>query len=146
MGTLTLPNSGPIYLDACGFIYSVERIEPYRSLMEPMWQQATSGQLTIVTSELSVTKTIVKPLRDGDEILHWLFQELFYSPEVRLVPTTQTLWEDAVEIRADLNLRIPDALHAATGIQERCTLFVTNDRAFRRVAGLPVVVLNELKV
>ena len=36
MGTLTLPNSGPIYLDACGFIYGVERIEPYRGLMDPM--------------------------------------------------------------------------------------------------------------
>lgn len=54
MGTLTLPNSGPIYLDACGFIYSVEHIEPYRGLMEPMWRQAATGQLTIVTSELSV--------------------------------------------------------------------------------------------
>ena len=47
MGTLTLPNSGPIYLDAYGFIYSVKHIEPYRGLMEPMWRQAATGQLTI---------------------------------------------------------------------------------------------------
>lgn len=146
MGTLTLPNSGPIYLDACGFIYSVEHIEPYRGLMEPMWRQAATGQLTIVTSELSVMETLVKPLRDGDEVLQWYFQELFNSTEVRLVPATRALWEDAAEIRAGLNLRTPDALHAATSIQERCTLFVTNDGAFRRVVGLPVVVLDELKV
>ena len=146
MGTLTLPINGSVYLDACGFIYSVERIEPYRRLMEPMWQQATSGQLTIVTSELSVMETLVKPLRDGDEVLQGLFQELFHSTEVRLVPATRALWEDAAAIRADLNLRTPDALHAATSLQERCTLFVTNDTAFRRVAGLSVVVLNELKV
>ena len=31
VGPLTLPESGPIYLDACAFIYSVERIEPYRT-------------------------------------------------------------------------------------------------------------------
>ncbi len=28
MGSLTLPIAGPIYLDASGFIYSVERIDP----------------------------------------------------------------------------------------------------------------------
>ena len=37
MGSLMLPPSGPVYLDANGFIYSVERIEPYRTLLEPMW-------------------------------------------------------------------------------------------------------------
>ena len=36
MGSLTLPSSGPVYLDASGFIYSVERIQPYSDLLEPM--------------------------------------------------------------------------------------------------------------
>ncbi|MCE2468148.1 MAG: PIN domain-containing protein [Caldilineaceae bacterium] len=51
------------------------------------------------------------------------------------MPASRALWEDAAEIRADLNLRIPDALPAAIGIQERWTLFATNDGEFRRVAG-----------
>ena len=99
MGTLTLSDNGPIYLDACGFIYSVERIEPYRRLMAPMWQQAATGQLTIVTSELSVMETLVKPLRDGDEVLQRYFQELFNSTEVQLVPATRALWEDAGHVQ-----------------------------------------------
>ena len=36
MGPLTLPAVGPIYLDASAFIYSVERVEPYRELLEPI--------------------------------------------------------------------------------------------------------------
>ena len=32
---MTLPSNGPICLDASGFIYSVERIEPHRTLLEP---------------------------------------------------------------------------------------------------------------
>lgn len=32
MGSLTLPPAGPVYLDANGFMYSIERIEPYRTL------------------------------------------------------------------------------------------------------------------
>ncbi len=38
MGRLTLPSTGPDYLDASGFTYSVERIEPYRTLLEPMYR------------------------------------------------------------------------------------------------------------
>jgi hypothetical protein len=51
MGTLTLPDAGPIYLDANGFIYSVERIEPYRSLLEPMWRQAQAGRCVFVPQQ-----------------------------------------------------------------------------------------------
>ena len=69
-----------------------------------------------------------------------LFRDLLNSNEVRLVPTTRTLWEAAAAIRAATNLRTSDALHAATSIQERCSLFITNGGAFRRVWGLSVVV------
>ena len=41
MEPLNLPVGGLVYLDANGLIYSVERVEPYRTLLKPMWQ-ATS--------------------------------------------------------------------------------------------------------
>ena len=31
MGSLTIPHEGPIYLDASGFNYSVERMSPWSS-------------------------------------------------------------------------------------------------------------------
>ena len=33
MGPLALPSAGLVYLDASGLIYSVERVEPYRTLL-----------------------------------------------------------------------------------------------------------------
>ena len=36
VGPLTLPLTGLIYIDASGLIYSMERVEPYRTLLEPM--------------------------------------------------------------------------------------------------------------
>jgi len=38
MGSLNLPESGPVYLDANGFIYSVERLEPYAEFLTPLWE------------------------------------------------------------------------------------------------------------
>ncbi len=77
MGPLTLPAVGPIYLDASAFIYSVERVEPYRELLEPMWRQAQAGQFGIVSSDLVVLETLVKPLRERDTVVERLFLDIF---------------------------------------------------------------------
>ena len=144
MGPLTLPSKGPIYLDASGFIYSLERIEPYRALLEPMWRQAQARRFAIVSSDLVVLETLVKPLRDGDTVVETLFRALFDADEVDLIPATRDLWEEAAQLRAVTGLRTPDALHAATALHADCTLFVTNDAGFGRVNDLPVVVLKDL--
>lgn len=144
MGSLTLPSAGPVYLDANGFIYSVERIEPHRALLDPMWQLAQAGQFEVVSSELVILETLVKPLRDGDTILENLFRELLAAREVRVIPATASLWEQAARLRATTGLKTPDALHAATALAVGSTLFITNDGAFRRVPDLPVAVLNEV--
>ena len=143
MGSLTLPSNGPVYLDASGFIYSVERIQPYSDLLEPMWRQAQAGQFSIVSSDLVVLETLVKPLREGDTIVEMLFRALFDAKEVRLIPTTRPLWEEAARLRAKTGLKTPDALHAAAALHAECTLFVTNDNDFRRIESLAVVVLDD---
>ena len=143
MGALTLPSDGPIYLNASAFIYSVERIEPYRTLLEPLWQQAQSGQFTVVSSDLVVLETLVKPLREKDTFVEQLFVRLFDASEVMLIPTTRALWEEAARLRADTGLKTPDALHAATALHAECTLLITNDSDFRRVENLNVAVMED---
>ena len=54
------------------------------------------------------------------------------------------MFEDAARLRADTGLAIPDALHAATALRAGCALFITNDADFRRIKGLPTVVLDDL--
>lgn len=54
MGALVLPTSGTVYLDANGFIYSIERIDPYRAMLDTLWQTVSTGQITIMTSELTL--------------------------------------------------------------------------------------------
>ena len=144
MGPLILPLTGLVYLDANGLIYSVERVEPYRTLLEPMWQEAQDGNITIVSSPVLVTEALVKPFQDGNTEIELQYRELFASNAVRLLDASYQVFEDAARLRAGTGLKTPDALHAATALRADCALFITNDADFRRVQGLPIVVLDDL--
>ena len=144
MGPLTLPPSGLIYLDASSLIYSVERIEPYRNLLEPMWERAQGGNLTIVSSPVLVIEALVKPFRDGNTEIELQYRELFTSNAVRLLDASYEVFEDAARLRAETGLGTPDALHAATALWAGCALFITNDTDFRRIRELPTIVLDDL--
>jgi predicted nucleic acid-binding protein len=144
MGSLNLPKAGPVYLDTNGFIYSVERLEPYAGFLEPLWFAARDQQFEIVCSELVILETLVKPLRERDEKLCEIFRALLLeSLEVRMIPTTRAIWESAAELRARLGFKTPDAIHAASALAEESTLLVTNDPRFRRLTDLPVVIMRE---
>lgn len=144
MGSLALPATGLVYLDANGLIYSVERVEPYRTLLEPMWQQVQDGNLTVVSSPVLVLEVLVLPIRDGNSEIEMQYREMFEANAVRLLDASYAVFEDAARLRAETGLATSDAIHAATALRSGCALFVTNDTDFRRVEGLPVLVLDDL--
>jgi predicted nucleic acid-binding protein len=140
-----LPTSGTVYLDANSFIYSIERIDPYRAILDTLWQAVSIGQFTVVTSELTLLEVLVKPLKVGDATTAATFRTVLrHSPDVQMLPITQTVLEKAASLRATMNLKTPDALHGATALLNGCALFVTNDTAFRRLSDLTVTVLSEI--
>ena len=141
---MRLPSHGAIYLDTSAIIYSVERNEPYLTLLAPAWRQAEARQIAVVCSELVIAETLVRPMREGNTDLEVAFRAVFAAPEVQLVPATRHLWENTARLRAETGMKTPDALHAATALRAGCDLFVTNDTDFRRVEGLPIVVLDDL--
>ncbi len=145
MGALTLPTSGKVYLDANSIIYSVERIEPYRTLLDPLWQAAGLESFGIISSELTLLEVLVRPFKTGDRQLEAGFRALLQrSSDVSLIAVTRPVLEQAARLRATVGLKTPDAIHAATALRAGAALFITNDAAFRRVPGLPVVTLGDL--
>ena len=145
MGSLVLPASGIVYLDANCFIYSVERIDPYQAILDALWRTVSVGQVKIVTSELTLLEVLVKPLKVGDAITATTFRTVLRrTPDVQMMPITQPVLEEAANLRATLNFRTPDAIHVATALLNGCVLFVTNDSGFRRISDLAVAVLSDL--
>ncbi|NJN93294.1 MAG: hypothetical protein HC875_03995 [Anaerolineales bacterium] len=86
MGTLTLPATGAVYIDANVAIYSIEKIEPYWTLLQPLWVAAHAGHFVIVSSELLFFETLIKPLQQSDLVLEASFRNLLlHSREVQFV-------------------------------------------------------------
>lgn len=100
MGRLILPSAGSVYVDANTVIYAVEKIEPYASFLAPLWSATASGQLSIITSELTWLETLTKPLMDGNVLLEQLFRSFLASREVTLILATLAIWEEAAKLRA----------------------------------------------
>jgi len=69
MGSLMLPSSGLVYTDSDIIIYSVETHPAYWPILQPLWQAARTGSVSIISSELALMETLIGPLRSGDTIL-----------------------------------------------------------------------------
>ena len=145
MGVITLPASGQVYLDANPIIYTVEKHPIYGPLLQPLWAAAQANTFEVITSELAILECFVGPLKRNDAALLIDYEAALFGTEMRLLPITQSVLRDGAQLRATTNLKTPDAIHAATSLQAGCALFVTNDRRFRSVAGLAVVVLDDLR-
>ena len=145
MGRLILPSSGSVYLDTNAVIYSVEKIDPYWTVLQPLWQAAQQGQFVVLSSELVLLETLVKPLKEADIVLETTFRQLLLaSKEVQLIPISLSILEKAAHLRATTGLKSPDAIHAATALSSGSTIFITNEKTFNRVSDLTVVVLHEV--
>ena len=145
MGSLTLPVSGAVYVDAQAVIYSVERHPVYAPLLRPLWTAASTSSTQVVASELLLLETLVAPYKNNDVALADDYERLFTMPGIRLVEISRDILRDAARLRSTTtSLRTPDAIHAATARHVGCTLFVTNDKGFRRVPALPVVILDDI--
>ena len=138
MGRLSFPDNGPVYLDANCFIYSIEHIEPYDSLLKPIWLRGG-----IITSDLTLLEVLVKPLQAGDTELQSLYRELLNAAEVERVALDVAVLEQAAVMRASLGIKTPDAIHAASGILRGCALFLSNDKNFARIPQLPFAYLQD---
>lgn len=144
MGSLTLPTSGIIYLDTAPIIYAVEKQLDFSPLLLPLWTAAKISPIKIMTSELVLLETFVGPLKNNDLVLLGRYEQTLKAADFELLPITASLLRAAATVRANFNLKTPDAIHAAAALHSGCVQFITNDSLFRRVTGLPVIVLSDL--
>ena len=90
-------------------------------------------------SEITLVETIVGPRKAGDVNAEAKFR-VFLTPTANLIvePISMAFLEKVTELRANHGVKIPDAIHLATGILAGCSVFVTRDASWAKM-GVAVV-------
>jgi predicted nucleic acid-binding protein len=135
-----------LYLDTNVIIYAAEGTAALPASLKGALLRVDAGQLSAVTSELTLAEVLVKPLRDQDAAMIQRYESRLTSgPSLTVAPVSRGILARAAELRAgQTSLKLPDAIHAATALLHGCTTFLTNDARFETVGPLPVLLLSRM--
>ena len=128
-----------VYLDTNTIIYALEGIPAYANLKAGLLDHLDKGNVTVVTSELTLVETIVGTRNLGSRANEAVFRT-FLTPSANFVlePISMAVLETVIDLRSQFRFKIPDAIHLATGILAGCDAFVTNDSDWSK-AGVTVI-------
>lgn len=135
-----------IFLDACIIIYWVEAAAPfYTQVISSLRKIAESYPDHLLTiSRLSFLECLVQPLRNQDKKIMAVYRQFFELPSVSIIEIDPHVIDIATRLRANYNLRTPDAIQAACCLStEGEHLFLTNDNRFSIISDLQVRLLFE---
>lgn len=133
------------FFDASALIYLIEGADPFAARLRKELTALAKKHpdLGAAASRLSWLECRVGPLRANDPATLALYDGFFVRPDLVWVELSREVVELAAAIRVQTGLKTPDALQAASCLQLGGDhLFLTGDRAFRRVSGLNVKVLT----
>ena len=135
-----------IMLDTNAVIYFLDGTPNLVDLMLPFFERVEQGHAKVTLSVISEAELLVKPYRDKNsaviETVSFFLEEF---PNLKISPVNRGICRQAASIRAESDLRMPDAIILATAMNNGCDLLLGNDLALMKKAGsyLPAIILNE---
>jgi predicted nucleic acid-binding protein len=134
-----------IFLDANVIIYQVEGSVNFHNrvlnTVQDLLQKHPRARFAV--SRLSVLECLVKPVREGSTDIIDRYRTFFAAGGLQVVEVSGQVIEKALLLRAHQGLRTPDAIQAASALSMNGpVVFLTGDKAFGKVAGLSVRVIE----
>jgi predicted nucleic acid-binding protein len=131
-----------VYFDANIFIYLLEHHSDLGEVCLSIVQSAVDKELDGCSGDLVLAELLVKPLKDNNARAVKAVKDLF-SKETRieLLPHKRSTFETAALLRANYKIKLPDALHIATAIENHIEVFLTNDREIPSIPEITVLQL-----
>jgi predicted nucleic acid-binding protein len=145
MGALSQALQGQrVYLDANVFIYGLEGVAPWTAPLHDVFVGMEAGQIQASTSALTLVECLVRPFALARDDLVQLYRMVLSArPGLEIAPVHTEVLISAARLRAQLGLKLPDAIHAATAQATGCTALLTNDTGFRRLPGVQLFLLSD---
>lgn len=130
-----------VYWDTMLFVYILEGNPIFGQRTREAYEAFVRRGDTICTSVFTLGEILVLPKMVKDHAACQSIRNFMRGGEVELLPFTAETAEQYSTVRAETNLKAADAIHAATAILAKVSLFVTNDEGLRKqsIQGLPLI-------
>ncbi len=133
-----------IGFDTTPFIYYIEDVAPYADLLDSIFGLLDERILAGVTSAVTLAEILAKPIADKN---FSLVEEIKFTLKsftaLTILSIDEKLAEAAALIRARYKLRLPDAFQIAAAIQGEASLFLTNDKAAKKIDTIELLVVSD---
>ena len=134
-----------IACDSSIFIYGFEEHPKYAHLLETIFEKIEEYNIEILGSVILFSEILVGPLKAHDVTIAETYMSYFSPSDTkRFLPVSSRIAIKAAELRAEYNLPLVDCIHLATAIHEKAPLFLTNDKALKRVQEITVICLDDI--
>ena len=131
--------------DTAPIVYFIEEHEAFGRIADEIFKTIKDDfSHYSFSSVITVTEVLTQPLRRSRRDIYEKYRKfLLNSSNFVVYSIDPIIAEKAAELRALYGIKTPDAIQLAVGIENNGTLFVTNDRALKRVNEINVLVLKD---
>jgi predicted nucleic acid-binding protein len=123
-----LESASRIYLDANALVYFIERSDELQEKIGRVVEFAVRADKPIYMSDIGVAECLYGAYKAQDADLEQKYNEVFYEAALfALVPVDSELIKNAARLGARHGLKLVDAVHFLTAVENACDVFITND-------------------
>lgn len=134
-----------VMIDTSPLIYYIEKHKKYFPVIKSIFAKIDNFEISSITSTITLIEVLVHPKRESNFELEKQYLEiLLNNANLEIIPLDVTVARKAAQIRAIYDLKIPDAVQLATGINNRCDVFLTNDYSLKQVNEIKVITVTDL--
>lgn len=133
------------FVDTSPFIYYIEKSELYFEKMKSWFSQCYELEKSLITSPITFEEYCIFHLRNQQfEYIH-AFRSFIADMEIAVNFIDRDTAFLAAQLRAKYQgIKTMDALQLASAVQNKCDIFLTNDKQLRQVQEIKVLLVDEL--
>lgn len=121
-----------IYLDAMIFIYLFEDFPQFQKEASFIFNSIEKNKNQGLTSKLTISEILVQPYRmEAKPTVNRYLNFLYNFPHLKLIPINDSILLKTASLRAESNLKTPDAIHITSALEKEASGFITADQQIK---------------
>jgi predicted nucleic acid-binding protein len=131
-------------LDTAPLIYFIEENPAYIETVRFFFEAMDRGDFLVVTSAVTLLEVLVHPLRSNNKELATEYRDILLNSKLTILEVSSSIAEQAAQLRADYNIRTPDAIQISAALGAGASHFFTNDIRLPEIPSIQILSLDAL--